>query len=87
MEFTAKNSDENPKFRIGDHVKNIKRQKHFCKSYASNCTEEVFKIKKVKNAVQWTNVIKDLILWRRNFGTYYDKELQKTNQAEFRVER
>ena len=43
-------------------------------------------IKKVKNTVPRTYVISDL----KNeeiVGTFYEKELQKTNQKEFRVEK
>ena len=43
-------------------------------------------IKKVKNTVPWTYVINDL---NNNeiIGTFYEKELQKTNQQEFRIEK
>ena len=41
--------------------------------------------KKIKNTVPWTCIIIDLnveeIIW-----TFYEKELQKTNQKEFRIE-
>ena len=43
-------------------------------------------IKKVKNTVPWKNVISDLN-GEEIVGTFYEKELQKTNQIEFRVER
>ena len=43
-------------------------------------------IKKVKNTVPWTNVITDL-KGEEIVGTFYEKELQKTNQKEFRVEK
>ena len=36
-------------------------------------------IKKVKNPVPWTYVINDLN-GEENVGTFYEKELQKTNQ-------
>ena len=39
-------------------------------------------IKKVKNTVPWTNVITDL-KGEEIVGTFYEKELQKTNQKEF----
>ena len=43
-------------------------------------------IKKVKSTVPWTYVISGLdgekLVW-----TFYEKELQKTNQIEFRVEK
>ena len=43
-------------------------------------------IKKVKNAVLWTYVISDL-KGEETAGTFYEKELQKPNQTEFRVEK
>ena len=39
-------------------------------------------IKKVKNTVLWTYVINDLYN-KKIVGTFYKKELQKTNQKEF----
>ena len=39
-------------------------------------------IKKVKNAAPWTYVINDLN-GEEPVGTFYDEELQKTNQKEF----
>ena len=48
--------------------------------------EEVFGIKKVKNTVPWTYVISDL-KGEEIFRTFYQKELQKINQRQFRVEK
>ena len=49
--------------------------------------EEIFVIKKLKNtAVPWTYVINDLN-GEQTIGTFYEKELQKTSQQEFRIER
>ena len=43
-------------------------------------------IKKVKNTVRWTDVINDLND-KEITGTFYEKELQRTNQEEFRIEK
>ena len=43
-------------------------------------------LKKVKNTVPWTYVINDLN-GEEITGTFYEKELQKTNQEEFRIEK
>ena len=43
-------------------------------------------IKKFKNAVPWTYAISDL-KGEEIVATFYEKELQKTNQEEFRVEK
>ena len=49
-------------------------------------------IKKVKNIVPWTYVINDLndlndLNGDKITGTFYEKELKKTNQQEFRIEK
>ena len=49
-------------------------------------SEEVFAIKKVKNTVPWTYVINDLN-GEEITGTFYEKELQRTSQEEFRIEK
>ena len=43
-------------------------------------------IKKVENTVLWTYVINDLI-GEEIVGTFYEKELQKKNQREFRIKK
>ena len=43
-------------------------------------------IQKVKNTVAWSYVISDL-KGEEIVGTFYEKELPKTNQKEFRVEK
>ena len=43
-------------------------------------------IKNVKNTVPWTNVRNDLNE-EEIAGTFYEKELQKTNQKGFRIEK
>ena len=51
-----------------------------------NWSEEVFVIKKAQNTVPWAYVIRDLN-GEEIVGTFYEKELRKTNQEEFRVEK
>ena len=43
-------------------------------------------IKEIENAVPWTYVINDLS-GEEIIGTFYEKELQKINQQEFRIEK
>ena len=43
-------------------------------------------LKKFKNIVPWVYVINDLN-GEEIIGTFYEKELQKTNQQEFRVKK
>ena len=54
--------------------------------YTQNWSEEVFIISKIKIAVPWTYVISDLN-GEPISGTFYEKELQKTNQKEIRIEK
>ena len=79
-------NDKDPKFKVGDHVRISKYKNIFAKGYTPNWSEEVFVIKKVKNTVPWTYVINDLN-GDKIIGTFYEKELQKTNQEEFRIEK
>ena len=43
-------------------------------------------IKEVKNKVPWTYVISDL-KGEKIVGTFFEKELQKSNQQKFRIEK
>ena len=75
IDFNAKD----PKFKIGNHVGISKYKSIFAKGYASNWSEEVFVISKIKNTVPWTYVINDLN-GKEIVGTFYEKKLQKINQ-------
>ena len=79
-------SDKDPKFKVGDHVRISKYENVFAKGYTPNWSEEVFIISKIKKTVPWTYVINDLN-GEKIIGTFYEKELQKTNQKEFRIEK
>ena len=48
-----------------------------------NWSEEDFISSKIKNTVPWTYIINDLD-GEEIIGTFYEKELQKTDQKEFR---
>ena len=79
-------NNKDPKFKVGDRVRISKYKNIFAKGYTPNWSEEVFTIKKVKNTVPWTYVINDLN-GEEIIGTFYEKESQKTNQEEFRIEK
>ena len=51
-----------------------------------NWSEDIFVIRKIKNTVPWTYVIKDLND-EEIIGTFYEKELQGTNQQEYSIEK
>ena len=78
-EYNEKSNEKDPKFKVGDHVRILKHKNIFAKGYTPNWCEEVFVIKKIKNTVPWTDVIGDLN-WEEIVGSFYEKELQKTNQ-------
>ena len=78
-------NNKDPKFKVVDHVRISKYTNIFAKGYMPNWSEEVFVIKKIKNTIPWTYVINDLN-GEEIIGTFYEKELQKTNQEEFRIE-
>ena len=52
------------------------------KAMLENSLKKFFVIKKVKNIVPWAYIISDLN-GEEIVGTFYEKELQKTNQKEF----
>ena len=79
-------NDKDPKFRVGDHVRISKYKNIFAKGYTPNWSEEVFVFSKIKNTCPWTYVINDLDD-EEIIETYYEKELQKTNQKEFGTEK
>ena len=58
----------------------------FATGYTPNWSEEVFGIKKVKNTALWIYAPND-INRKEIVRTLYEKELQKTNQKKFRIEK
>ena len=79
-------NNKGPKFKVGDHVRISKCKNQFRKGYALKWSREVFIIKDIKNTVPYTYIINDLN-GKRIIGKFYQKELQKTNQKEFRIEK
>ena len=63
-----------------------KYKNSFVKGHTANWSKEVFIIKKVKNTVSWAYVINDLN-GEKIVETFLEKELKKTNQKEFRIEK
>ena len=77
---------KDPKFKVGDNVRISKYKNIFAKGYTPDWSEEVFVINKIKNTVLWTYAISDLN-GEEITGSFYEKELQKTSQKEFRIEK
>ena len=84
IDFKNEVNDKGPKFKVGDHVRISKYKNIFAKGYTPNLSEEVFVVSKIKNTVPWTYVINDPNE-KEIIGTFSEKELQKTNQQEFRI--
>ena len=86
VEYNKDANKKDPKFKFGDHVRISKYKNIFPKEYTPNWSEEVFVISKIKNIVPWTYVVNDLN-GEEIIGSFYEKELQKTNQKQFRIEK
>ena len=86
IDFCKEVNDNDPKFKVGNHVRISKYKNIFAKGYTPNWSEEVFVFKKTKNTVSWTYVI-DYLNGEESTGTFYEKELQKIDQQEFRIEK
>ena len=79
-------NDNDSKFKVGDHVRIPKYKNIFAKDYTPNWSKEDFAIKEIKNTVPWIYVINDLNS-EEIIGTFYEKELQKSDQQKFRIEK
>ena len=86
VDFKKEVNDKDPKFKVGDYVRISKYKNIFANGYTPNSSEEIFVTTKIKNTVPWTYTINDLN-GEEIIGTFYKKELQKTNQKEFRIEK
>ena len=85
-EYNEDFNEKDPKFKVGDHVRISKYKNIFAKGYTQNWSEEVFVVSKIKNTVPWTYVVSDLN-GEEITGSFYEKELQKTSQEKFRIEK
>ena len=74
IDFGKEVNNKDPKFKVGDHIR------------ISKC-KDIFA--EIKNTVPWTYVINGLNNehWKKITGTFYENELQRTNQDEFRTEK
>ena len=86
VEYTEESNKKVPKFKIDDHVRISKCKNFFVKGYTPNWSEEVFVVNKVQNTFPWTYLINDLN-GEEIKGSFYEKELQKADQKEFRIEK
>ena len=86
IEYSKESNKRDPKFKVGDHVRISKYKNAFAKGYTPNWSEEVFIVNEVQNTVPWTYLINDLN-GEEIKGSFYEKELKKTDQKEFRIEK
>ena len=84
--FNEESNEKDPTFKVGHHFRILKYKNVFAKGYTPNWSEQIFVVEKVKNTVSWTSIINDLN-GEKIVGSFYEKELQKTNQKEFRIEK
>ena len=85
-EYNENLNKKDPKLKAGDNVRFSKYTSISAKGYTPNWSEEVFAISKIKNTVNWTSVVSDLN-GEEITGSFYEKELQKTSQEKFRIEK
>ena len=75
--FDKKNNKEDPKFKVGHHVRTSKYKSNFAKGYLLNWSAEVFVIKKFKNTVPWTVILKE----KKLLESFTKKILQKKSKS------
>ena len=71
---------------VSQHLRISTNKIFFERRYAPNWSEKGFLGIKVKNGMLWTYVIADLNVGNI-LGTSYEKQLAKTNETEFRIEK
>ena len=71
-EYNGESNENDPKFKVGDHVRVSKFKNVFAKEYVPNWREEIFVVKIIKNTVSWTYVISDLN-GEEIVGSFYKK--------------
>ena len=86
VKYSEETNKKSPKFKVSDNVRISKYKNIFAKGYTPNWSEEIFVVNKIQNPVPWTYLINDLN-GEEIKGSFYEKELQKTVQKEFRIEK
>ena len=86
IDFDKKNSKEDPKFIVGDHVRISEYKNIFAKGYVPNWSQEVFVIIKVRDTVPWTYPISNL-RGEEMIGTSHIKGLQKRTKKSLELKK
>ena len=76
-EYNENFNKKDPKFKVGD---NVRISKYF------KISQKNLLLINIKNTVPWTYVISDLNR-EKITGSFYEKELQKNSQKEFRIKK
>ena len=77
---------EGPKFKVVDHVRISKYQNIFAKGYVPNWSEEILWLKKLKTPFRG-HMLLVILNAKKLLECFVWKQLQKTNQKEFRKEK
>ena len=85
-EYNEDFNKKDPKFKVSDHVRISKYKNIFAKGYTPNWSEEIVVVSKIENTVPWSYIVSDLSR-EEITRSFYEKELQKTSQKEFRIEK
>ena len=75
--YIDEHNEKDSKFKVGDRVRISKFKNIFAKGYTPNWSTEIFIFDKVNDTVPYTYNLKDL-KDEEIRGSFYDKELQKT---------
>ena len=75
-----------PRFSVGDKVRITKKKVTFGKCYTPRWTEEVFEVSQALSTQPATYRLKDFN-GEEILGSFYEQELQKTDQDVFRIEK
>ena len=86
VEYSEERNKKSPKFKVGDNVTISKYKNIFAKGYTPNWSGVVFVVNKIQNTVPWTYLINDLN-HEEIKDSFYEIELQKANQKEFKTEK
>ena len=84
-EYNEESNEKDPKFKVGYHVRISKYKNIFAKDILLIGVKGFLSLKKIKDTLPWTYVIRDLN-GEEIVKSFYEKELQKTNQKEFIIE-
>ena len=76
--YIDEHNEKDSRFKVGDKVRISKFKNIFAKGHTPNWSSEIFFVDKINDTVPYTHNLKDLND-EEIIGSFYDKELQKTN--------